>query len=225
MAAERLDMRSVLEVLRLRLEAGQSERAVARSVGIARSTVAEYVGRFRASGLSWPLPPDMDEAALEARLFPANAGLSNVVPDWRLINVELRRKGVTLMLLWEEYATDHGQRAYQCSHFCGLYVEWKRSQRLSMRQVHRGGHRMFVDFSGDPLFIVDAAGQRKAVRLFVAALGASSMTYACALPDETLPSWVEGRRRRWSSMAAPRRWWCRTTQGRWSPRRRVMTPC
>jgi len=185
-------MRNVLEILRLKF-GGASDRTIARSVGKARSTVAEYLTRFKASGLEWPLAPTFDEEALERRLFPEPSPTTKVTPDHAYVATELRRKGVTLQLLWVEYAHEHQDGAYQYSHFCELHQAWHRKQRLSMRQVHRGGEKMFVDFSGDGMFLTDPrTGERKPVALFVAALGASSMTYARATLDQTLASWVEG---------------------------------
>jgi transposase len=172
---------------------GASDRAIARSVGKARSTVGEYLTRFKASGLQWPLAPTFDEEALERRLFPEPGPGEKMAPDHAYVAIELRRKGVTLQLLWVEYAKEHQECAYQYSHFCELHQAWQRKQRLSMRQVHRGGEKMFVDFSGDGMFLTDPhTGERKPVALFVAALGASSMTYARATLDQTLASWMEG---------------------------------
>ena len=190
-------MRNVSEILRLRFGEKKSERVVALSVGKARSTVADYLLRFTVAGLVWPLVPPLDEDALERLLFPEVVGRAEkVTPDMAQVHLELRRKGVTLQLLWEEYAREHDGRAYQYSWFCERYQEWRRKQRISMRQVHIAGQKMFVDFSGDGLVLTDPrTGERRRVELFVAALGASSMTYACVTVDQTLASWVEGMTR------------------------------
>jgi len=187
-------MRNVLEILRLRFGEGRSERAVALSVGKARATVSDYLKRFAVAGLVWPLVPPLNEEALEARLFPeAPPSSAKVAPDMAHVDLELRRKGVTLQLLWEEYAREHEGRAYQYSWFCERHHAWRGRQRISMRQVHVAGQKMFVDFSGDGLSLTDLrTGEPQRVELFVAALGASSMTYACATPDQTLASWVLG---------------------------------
>ena len=195
MAAERVSMRNVLEIFRLRFEAGASERAISRSVGIARSTVSEYLRRFAGCRLAWPLVPALDEAALVARLFPEEeaSATQKAPPDMAWVDMELRRKGVTLHLLWTEYARENQGQAYQYSWFCDLHRSWQRGQRISMRQVHHAGQKMFVDFSGDGLWLTDPrSGERRRVELFVAALGASSMTYACATVDQTLASWLAG---------------------------------
>lgn len=187
-------MRNVHEILRLRFDEKMTPRAVAKSTGKGRTTIQDYLRRFALAGLQWPLVPPLDEEALDARLFPeAPPSCVRVAPDMALVDLELRRKGVTLQLLWEEYARENEGRAYQYSWFCERYQAWRRKQRISMRQVHRAGHKMFVDFSGDGLCLTDPrTGQRQRVALFVAALGASSMTYACATPDQTLASWVAG---------------------------------
>ena len=186
MAAERLDMKDVLEVLRLRVGEGLSERRVSKALGVSRSTVHEYVRRFQEAGLVWPCA-NLDELALVARLFPArDACVTPVAPDFGAVAVELRRKGVTLRLLWEEYQSQHGARAHAYSWYCELYGRWRLRQRLSMRQEHKGGEKLFVDFSGDGLWLWDVqSGERTAVRVFVAAMGASSLVYAVPVQQTT----------------------------------------
>lgn len=188
-------MRQVREVLRLKFEGKLGSRRIAESLGgIGRTTVDEYVTRFKASGLAWPLPDDVDDVRLEAKLFPSTGKEQpiRVMPDFARISVELRRKGVTLQLLWTEYCQEHGEHSYQLSRFCELYGEWRRKQRLWMRQEHKAGDKLFVDFSGDGLEIVDPqTGEVRPVKLFVAALGASSYTFAYAVLDERLPAFLE----------------------------------
>jgi transposase len=150
-------MRKIKEVLRLKWEHGLSNRKIARSCSISRSTVADYLRRFEDEGLSWPLPPELDEAELEKRLFPLPQVLppgSRSWPDWSEIHRELRRKGVTLFLLWEEYKQAHPQ-GYQYSWFCHQYREWAGKLDLVMRQEHRGGEKMFVDYAGQSAPVVD----------------------------------------------------------------------
>ncbi len=113
MPAERLPMRKVREVLRLKYACGVSERVIARSIGVSRSTVAEYLRRAAVTGLAWPIPADLDDAALERRLFMPpgfHAGATQPLPDWNWVHTELRRRGVTLLLLWEEYRADLSRR-------------------------------------------------------------------------------------------------------------------
>ena len=187
-------MRCVRQILRLKHERGASDRAIARSTGLARSTVSQYLARATAAGLGWPLPATLSEAALEALLF-ANAGMAPGVrrkaePDWAAIHRELRRPGVTLMLLWQEHrAGEPGGYGY--SRFCELYGQWESRLSPTMRQVHPAGERLFVDYAGQTVEMVDAqSGEIRAAQVFVAVLGASSYTYAEASWTQTLPDWI-----------------------------------
>ena len=191
MSAPRLPMRKIRNVLRLKHEQGLTHRAVAQACSIGVGTVTLYLQRAAALGLGWPLPPELDEAALEARLFPRAAPLQERIrPDCGWIHRELRRVGVTLQLLWEEYAQVHPD-GYRYSQFCVIYRQWARRLRPSMRQVHRAGEKTFIDFSGKTPAIVDRrTGVVQPVDLFVAVLGASCYTYAEATASQRLPDWV-----------------------------------
>ncbi len=147
MSAERLEMRTIREILRLRHECGLSHREVARSVGRSASTVADCLGRAKASGLTWPRPEEMDEGVLEARLYPPVPGgpLVRSAPDWGWVHRELRRKGVALQLLWEEYKAAHPDDGYQYSQFRDLDRRFARQLDVVMRQVHRAGEKVFVE--------------------------------------------------------------------------------
>ena len=194
MPAERVSMRRVREVLRLKHARGQSDRAIARSIGVARSTVADCLARAGAAGLGWPLPEGLSDAALEALLF-VKAGIApgsrrKAEPDWPALHRELRRPGVTLMLLWQEYRAQAAQ-GYGYSRFCELYGEWAIRLSPSMRQVHPAGERLFVDYAGQTVELIDpATGEIRAAQIFVAVLGASSYTYAEASWTQTLPDWI-----------------------------------
>jgi transposase len=185
-------MRQIREVLRLKHEKGLSQRAIARACGLGSGTVSEYLGRGKGAGLCWPLPAEMDDAALEARLFPRpEAGRERVQPDLLHIHQELRRAGVTLYLLWEEYRQAYGESGYGYSQFCEIYRRWEKKLKPSMRQVHRAGEKTFVDFSGKRPSIVDGkTGEEITVELFVAALGASGYTYAEATLTQQLHDWT-----------------------------------
>ena len=191
MPARRLLMRKIREVLRLKHEQGLSHRAVAQACAVGVGTVNRYVRRAAESGLGWPLPVELDEAALEARLFPRAVPVhERVRPDCAYIHRELKRNGVTLQLLWEEYAQVHPD-GYRRSQFCEIYRQWARRLRPSMRQVHRAGEKTFVDFSGKRPVLVDRrTGELRPVELFVAVLGASGMTYAEATETQQLADWV-----------------------------------
>ena len=147
MPAERLTMRKIREVFRLKFDCGLSNRQIAKSCAIARSTVADYLFRLQQAGLSWPLPDDIDDNQLEQRLYPALPALpadQRPVVDWAYIHRQLRHKTVTLMLLWQEYKQIYPQ-GYQYSQFCNLYRQWAGRIDPVMRQEHRAGEKMFVD--------------------------------------------------------------------------------
>ena len=175
-------MRKIREVLRLKHEQGLTHWAVAQACSIGVGTVTLYLRRAAALGLGWPVPAALDDAALEARLFPRAAPVRDRIrPDCGWIHRELKRVGVTLQLLWEEYAQVHPD-GYRYSQFCEIYRQWARRLRPSMRQVHRAGEKTFIDFSGKRPTIVDRhTGEERPVELFVAVLGASSYTEPVAI--------------------------------------------
>ena len=186
-------MRKIREVLRLKFEGRLSERQIARSVGIARSSVSEYLRRFQESGLVWPLSPALTDRDLEAGLFPPPPAIpraQRMVPDWAVVQTELRRKGVTLFLLWQEYKAACPQ-GFQYSWFCDHYQDWLGRRDLVMRQIHRAGEKLFVDFAGPTVRLVDTrTGEIREAQVFVAVLGASNYTYAEAVASQGLPDWI-----------------------------------
>ncbi len=193
MPRKRLTMRKIREVLRLKA-AGLNIREIAASAGAARTTVYEYLVRAEGTGLSWPLPDDMDDEALEARLFPpATAELARrrPVPEWREVHRELRSgRHVTMRLLWLEWKQDHPD-GWGYSQFCWHYEQWLGAQDVVMRLSYPAGERMFVDFSGDKVPIADpATGEVGQAEVFVAVLGCSGMLYVEAARDQALSSWL-----------------------------------
>jgi len=194
MPRKRLSMRRIREVLRLKYECGLTNRQIAKSQLIGRVTVAEYLHRAEKAGLQWPLSEDWDDSELEHRLFRlpfSELTGRRPLPDWARLHQELRRPGVTLFLLWQEYRADH-PNGYQYSQFCDRYRQFARKLHPSMRQVHRAGEKAFVDFSGKKLEIVDPrTGEVTPVELFVGVLGASSHIYAEATRDQSLPCWID----------------------------------
>lgn len=193
MAAQRLRMKQLRDILRLRHEHGLPQRQIARALGIGLGTVSEYLSRAERAGLGWPLPEDLDDSALEGRLFPRAPGLEppRLLPDLALLHQELKRPGVTLQLLWVEYLDAH-PGGYRYSQFCELYRRFARTLNPTMRQVHKAGEKAFVDFSGKRPEIVDpTTGEVTPVELFVGALGASHYFYAEATPGQDLGSWIE----------------------------------
>ena len=195
MPFKRLSMRKIREILRLSWAHGLSQRKVSRSISVSQSTVAECLLRAKAVGLSWPLDPALDDAALEVKLYPPVSSLSKAraLPVWGYVHRELRRKGVTLMLLWQEYKQDHPDDGYHYSQFCEHYGRYKSQLDVVMRQEHRAGEKMFIDFSGDGIPITDPhTGVVWEAELLIAVLGASNYTFAEAFPSQKLPCWIEG---------------------------------
>lgn len=192
MAQSRLPMRKIRDVLRLSA-AGLSKRQIAASLGIGPTAAGACLRRAREAGISWPLPDDLGDDALERRLYPAPAVATKdwrSLPDWPAVHRELRRKGVTLQLVWEEYRATHPD-GYGRSWFCELYRAWEGRLSPTMRQAHVAGEKLFVDYAGTTIDIFDATtGEVHACQLFVAALGASSYTYAEATATQSLPDWI-----------------------------------
>ena len=195
MPKQRLTMRQIRELLRLKFgDSKLSERAIALQLGVARSTVQDYVARISAAGLTWPLPDDLTDAVLNERLFgrpSTQTGLRRrIEPDWAGLAREMKRDGVNLLILWDEYRAVHPE-GYGYSRFCELYREFERKLSPTMRQHHAAGDKVFVDFSGKTVPIVDpATGEVKAAELFVGVLGASCYTYAEATWSQKLPDWI-----------------------------------
>jgi transposase len=185
-------MRKLREALRLHFELRLSSRKIAKACQASPSTVQGYLGRATVAKLAWPLPPEMDDEALERLLFPAEDQpvKTRPEPDYAVLHLELRRKHVTLQLLWQEYREAHAD-GYQYSQFCEHYTRWARKLNPTMRQTHQAGQKTFVDFSGDGLTIADPkTGECQTAVLFVAVLGASNLTWAEPVLNQTLPTWL-----------------------------------
>lgn len=194
MANQRLAMRRIREILRLCWDLKLSQPNIADSLGISSSTVNRLVLRATAAGLSWPLPADLDDTALEQLLYPAPQSKHHArpQPDCAYIHEQLKSKGVTLNLLWTEYKEAHPD-GYQLSQFCDIYRAWRSKLNVSMRQTHRAGEKAFSDFAGSMFRIVDPeTGETSNASLFVCTLGASNFTFAEAYADQTTRSWCDG---------------------------------
>jgi transposase len=193
MAAERLTMRQIREVLRLKWELGYSDRRASSASGVSRPAIQSYVARATAAGLRWPLPPELDDPALEQLLFPlpsVTGPSTRPLPDFVEMHQELRRKGVTLALLWEEYKATHAD-GLQYSQYCEHYRRWAARIQPSMRQVHRAGERCFVDYAGQTVEVIDPrTGEIRTAQVFVAVLGASHYCFAEATWTQALPDWI-----------------------------------
>jgi len=191
---KRLFMRKLKEVLRLRHELGLGQRQIARSCSIGHGTVYEYLRRAQEAGVSWPLPEGWDEARLEEALFGhplRRYETRRPAPDSAHLHQELQsHRHLALQLLWEEYRQAHPD-GYGYSHFCELYQRWRRRLDVVLRQEHKAGEKLFVDYAGATIPVHDPqGGPVRQVSLFVAVLGASNYTYAEATESQELEHWI-----------------------------------
>lgn len=195
MAQERLASHMSMEILRLRFGHGLPLRVVAAAAGVSVGSASEYCRRAVERGLGWPLPEGMDEAALQLALSPPVSSSMTVppvreMPDCEAIHRELQRKGVTLLLLWQEYR-ERVPGGYGYSKFCALYQRWRGRRKVSMRLPHRVGEKMFVDYAGPTVRYFDReANAFREAQLFVAVLGASSYTYAEVTASQRQEDWI-----------------------------------
>jgi transposase len=187
-------MRKLKEVLRLH-SLGLSQHQIARSCSISQSTVHEYVSAAQAAGLKWPLPEDWDDQQIEKALFPQRPALAvwrkHPEPDWTKIHQDLQtHKDLTLQLVWQE-GRESDPEGYGYSRFCELYRRWLKKLDLVLRQEHRAGEKMFVDYAGATIPIHDPkTGEIQPAAVFVAVLGASSYTFAEATSGQDLRNWI-----------------------------------
>jgi transposase len=187
-------MQKIKDILRLKFEAQLPLRQIALSLSISTGVISKYLCRAEAAGLGWPLPEGMSDSELAAHLQPgrkvaASPGL--IEPDFNEMLDELKQKGMTRQLLWEEYAQTYPGAHYSYSRFTVLYRRWRNKQQLSMRQIHRVGEKLFVDYCGPTMPVVNPeTGEIRTAQIFVAVLGASSYTYAEATWSQKLPDWI-----------------------------------
>lgn len=185
-------MRKIHEALRLHFEHQLSRREISRILNVSPTTVSDYLARAKVAGLSYPLPPEVDDAALDRLLFPPSepSSVQRPAPSWPTVHNELRRKGVTLELLWQEYKAEQSD-GFQYSAFCDHYRRWRQHLSLSMRQIHTPGERLFIDYAGQTVGIIDGStGEIREAQIFVAVLGASNYTYIEATWSQQLPDWI-----------------------------------
>jgi len=193
MPAENISMRKIKEILRLRYQLSLSFQQIADSLNISIATVSNYIKRAQEANINWPLPAAMDEIELQRLMI--NQSVSSQPrfrePDFPYIHNELKRKGVTLQLLWEEYESFAPATAYKRTQFCELYRRWRGHLRVSLRQVHRAGERMFVDYAGQTVPIRDPkSGELHQAQIFVAVLGASNYTFVEASWTQNMFDWI-----------------------------------
>ncbi len=183
MPTERLSMRRIRELLRLKYEAKLSTRLIAHAVGVSKGAVSEYLNRAKVAEVGWPLPDSLGDAELERRLFPPARhwraeGPPRPEPNWAYVDQELRRKSVTRQLVWQEYRAEHPD-GYGYSWFCQGYDAWKGRLSPTMRQSHAAGEKVFVDYAGDTIDVIDpSTGVAQPMKLYVAAMGASAYVFA-----------------------------------------------
>jgi transposase len=193
MPRRRLSLRTIREVLRLKWECGLSDRDIAASCHIGATAVRGYVYRAKQAGLTWPLPDTLQDAQLEPLLFPPPqkiAATDRPTPNWPEVHKQLKRKGVTLQLLWEEYRRDH-PHGYGYSRCCELYAAWEKTVDPIMIQEHKAGDKLFVDYAGQTMPLTDPkTGEITQAQIFVASLGASNYTYAEATLTQSSPDWI-----------------------------------
>ena len=188
-------MRKIKDILRYRHEAGLSYRGIAQALNIGYGTVVDYLNRAAAAGLGWPIPAELNERDLGRLLFPTQSRTGQrrfAEPDFIQVCQELKRKGVTKQLLWQEYRQQHPEDGYSYAQFCHRYLQWQGCQQRSMRQVHRAGEKLFVDYCGPTLPIVNPdSGEIREAQVFVAVLGASNYTFACASWSQNQSDWLQ----------------------------------
>ena len=193
MARKRLSMRKIRDVLRLKYGLGRSNREIGAMLRISHSTVGSYVRRAREAGVSWPLPDELDDAKLEAALYPPTppSRVRRPEPDWARVHRELaRHKGVTLQLLWFEYREAH-PGGYQYSRFCDRYREWRGRLDVVLRQVYRAGEKAFVDYAGPRVEVTNRrTGEVHEAKVFVGVLAASNHTFVDVTLTRSLPDWT-----------------------------------
>ncbi len=193
MPTAKISMRKLKEILRLKYGAKLTHRQIAKSLSISPSSVSTYANRAAQLGLTqWPLPSDIDDAALKRDFFNTTTKPKQfALPNWLTIKEELTSKTMTLLLLWQEYSEQHPEGHYSYNHFCRQYKAWLGKQRLSMRQQHRAGEKLFVDYCGPTMSIVNPqTGEVRTAQVFVAVMGASNFTFAEATWSQALEDWV-----------------------------------
>jgi transposase len=187
-------MRKIKEVLRLSHESGLGQRGIAQALNLGLGTVSTYLKRARQADISWPLPDDMNERTLGRLLFPSQPTSGQrrfSEPDYPTVHQELKRKGVTKQLLWQEYRQQHPDDGYSYAQYCHRYLEWLGRQQRSMRQIHRAGEKLFVDYCGPTMEVVNPdTGEVRQAQVFVAVLGASNYTFAKASWSQKQEDWL-----------------------------------
>ena len=182
-------MQDIRALLRYYHEEQYSKREIARYLRLSAGTVRNYLRRAELAGLSWPLPSEFTDADLESLLF-SDSGSDRPQPDWPAIEKELSRKGMTLDLVWQDWIAEHPD-GYSYGYFCACYKRWSRAQKITTRLEHKAGEKLFVDFAGKTVEVIDPdSGEITNAQIFVATMGGSNYTYVEAVPDQSVRSWI-----------------------------------
>ena len=189
MSSKRVSIRKMKEMLRLYYDAELSMHKIARSINLSSGIIHKYITQLKANGITWPIPEGMsDEKLLSIAQTNSKEKVESI--DFQSIHTELKRKGVTLQLLWEEY-TEAGLLDISYSQLTRRYKAWRTKQPLSMRQNHKAGDKVFVDYSGQTFDIIDPdTNQVRTAQIFIGVLGASNYTYAEATWSQQLEDWI-----------------------------------
>lgn len=187
-------MRKLREVLRLSYSADLSIRKISASTKISVGSIQNILKLAEQLKITWPLPEDWDDQTLALQFYPrsdAKPSAKFQAPDWAEVHLELKKKGLTKQLLWEEYTQQYPNRCYSYSQFCARYADWLNKQKRSLRQMHRAGEKLFIDYAGPTMPVVCAStGEIRTAQIFVAVLGASNYTFAEATWSQSLPDWL-----------------------------------
>ncbi len=195
MPVKQVAMRKIKECLRMKWSCGLSHEKIAKALGLSKGVVSKYAQLAAAASLDWERVSSLDETELQHLLIPSakRSRGTRPVPDWAIAHREMHKKGVTLQLLWEEYVDAHTGDTYRYTQFCNLYHGYAATLKRSMRQIHRAGEKLFIDYAGPTVPITDQlTGEISQAHIFVAVLGASNYTYACATLKETQADWLQG---------------------------------
>ena len=186
-------MSKIREALRLKFDCGLSNRNIAACLKLGPSSVSELLSRFKQSPFTWPLSDDISDQQLTSVLYrPKGAESHRVMPDFAACFLDLKRKGMTKMLLWQEYYEQYREQAYAYTQFCEYYNRWLKKQKRSMRQTHLAGDKLFIDYCGPTIPVVNPdTGEIRQAQVFVATLGASGYTYVEAFPSQKKSDWLE----------------------------------
>ena len=192
MSRKRTELRKIREILRLHFEHGYGDRQIGRMCGVSHPTVKTIYTQVLEAGLSWPLPEEIDDAALKRICYPPVKTYTGdrPLPDWNHVWKEMQRKGTTLRLLWQRYKDDQPE-GYQYSQFCELYRRWSGRMKVTMHQYHRAGVNTFIDYAGLTIPVMDpSTGELREAQVYVSVAGASGLIYTEATLTQQLPDWI-----------------------------------